>query len=229
VKRIVQSEILDLLPPDDPRAIRSRQDLRRINRLMGNHDLMADTLQKAFYNNPVKRITEIGSGDGEFLFRVAQKIAPRWPNAEATLIDLQKNISQETLAAFASVGWHAEAVVADVFDWPQIESDAIIANLFLHHFDDEQLAGLLRLISLRGKSFIAIEPCRACWPLFCSRWLRAIGCNDVTCHDAVVSVRAGFCGDELSALWPEKQGWQLTERRAGAFSHLFIAQKISQP
>lgn len=229
MKRIVQSEILDRLSPDDPRAIRSRQDLRRINRLMGNHHLMADALQKTFYNNPVKRITEIGSGDGEFLFRVAQKITPRWPNVEATLIDLQKNISEETLAAFASLDWHAEAVVADVFDWPQIESDAVIANLFLHHFNDEQLAGLLRMISLRGKSFIAIEPRRAGWPLFCSRWLRAIGCNEVTCHDAVVSVRAGFCDDELSALWPEKQGWQLTERRAGAFSHLFIAQKTSQP
>jgi hypothetical protein len=229
VKRIIQSEILDRLPPADPRAIRSRRDLRRINGLMGNHHLMADALQKVFCNNPIKRITEIGSGDGEFLFRVAQKIAPRWPDVQATLIDRQKKISQETLAAFASLGWHTEAVVADVFDWPQIESDAVTANLFLHHFDDEQLVALLRMISNRGKSFIAIEPRRACWPLFCSRWLRAIGCNDVTCHDAVASVRAGFCGDELSALWPEKQGWQLTERPAGAFSHLFIAQKTSQP
>jgi len=227
VKRIIQPEILDRLPPDDPRAIRSRQDLRRVNGLMGNHHLMAEALQKSFRDHPVKQIVEIGAGDGSFLFRVAQKIAPRWPDVQATLIDLQKNISQETLAAFASLGWHAEAMVADVFDWPQIESDAVIANLFLHHFDDEQLAGLFRMISRRTKLFIVIEPCRAHWPLFCSRWLRAIGCNDVTCHDAVVSVRAGFCGHDLSALWPEKQGWQLTERRAGAFSHFFIAQKTS--
>ncbi len=227
MKRIIQPEILDQLPPDDPRAILSRRDLQRINGLMGNHLLMADAFQKVVYKNPVRRITEIGSGDGSFLFRVAQKIAPRWPDVQATLIDLQKNIPQETLAAFASLGWHAEAMVADVFDWPQIESDAVIANLFLHHFDDRQLAGLLRLISHRGKSFIAIEPRRASWPLFCSRWLRAIGCNEVTRHDAVISVRAGFCGHELSALWPDKQDWQLTERPAGAFSHLFIAQKTS--
>jgi hypothetical protein len=229
VKRIIQSEILDLLPPDDPRAIRSRQDLRRINGLMGNHLLMADALQKSFHDHPVKQIVEIGAGDGSFLLRVAQKIAPRWPDVQATLIDLQKNISQETLAAFASLGWHAEAVVTDVFDWPQMESDAVIANLFLHHFDDIRLAELLRMISCRTKLFIVIEPRRAPWPLFCSRLLWAIGCNDVTCHDAVVSVRAGFYGSELSALWPEKHGWQLTERPAGAFSHLFIAQKTGQP
>jgi hypothetical protein len=43
----------------------------------------------------------------------------------------------------------------------------------------------------------------------------------------VVSVRAGFSGEELSALWPDRQTWRLTERRAGIFSHLFIAQKMS--
>jgi hypothetical protein len=63
--------------------------------------------------------------------------------------------------------------------------------------------------------------------LFCSRLLWAIGCNAVTRHDAVVSVRAGFSGGELSALWPDQQNWRLTEQRAGMFSHLFIARKIS--
>jgi hypothetical protein len=52
-----------------------------------------------------------------------------------------------------------------------------------------------------------------------------IGCNSVTQHDAPISVRAGFSGDELSALWPDKQNWWLTEQRVGAFSHLFIARR----
>jgi hypothetical protein len=63
--------------------------------------------------------------------------------------------------------------------------------------------------------------------LLCSRLLGAVGCNDVTRHDAVVSVRAGFSGCELSSLWTDNDNWQLTEQSAGAFSHLFIARKIS--
>jgi hypothetical protein len=43
----------------------------------------------------------------------------------------------------------------------------------------------------------------------------------------VLSVRAGFSGNELSALWPADGGWQLTERRAGHFSHLFIARRTA--
>lgn len=226
MKRIVQPELLDTLPPDDPRAVRSRRDLRRVNRWMRNHSIMAGAL-KNYLQASTAQITELGAGDGNFLLQVGRKLNSS--NVSATLLDLQKNVSAETLADFAKLGWRAEAVVADVFDWLQTSGagEVVIANLFLHHFKDAQLAALLRLISRRAKLFIALEPPRARWPLFCSRLLWAIGCNDVARHDATVSVRAGFSGNELSSLWPDKDNWQLTEQRAGAFSHLFIAQKIS--
>ena len=227
MKRIVEPEILDTLSPDDPRAIRSRRDLRRVNSWMRNHSIMADALKNSLNGRTPKQITELGAGDGNFLLSVAQKISSRSPNINVTLLDLQKNVSIETLAAFSKLGWHAEAVVADVFDWPQTSGEIVIANLFLHHFENERLTELLRVISKRAKLFVAIEPRRASLPLFFSRLLWAIGCNGVTRHDAVVSVRAGFSGKELSALWPDKQNWELTERRAGLFSHLFVAQKIS--
>ena len=41
MKRIVQPELLDSLPPGDPRAMRSRRDLRRVNAWMRNHAIMA--------------------------------------------------------------------------------------------------------------------------------------------------------------------------------------------
>ena len=48
--------------------------------------------------------------------------------------------------------------------------------------------------------------------------------NAVTRQDAAVSVRAGFQGEEISALWPVDSRWRLREQRAGLFSHLFLAQ-----
>jgi hypothetical protein len=102
-------------------------------------------------------------------------------------------------------------------------NDAVIANLFLHHFEDARLAELLRGIARIARVFIAVEPRRSRWALACSRQLWAIGCNRVTRHDAPVSVRAGFAGNELSRLWPTDGRWSLEERAAGCFSHLFIA------
>ena len=99
------------------------------------------------------------------------------------------------------------------------------ANLFLHHFPEAQLAELLRAAARLARVFIAVEPRRSARVLFFSRLLGLIGCNQVTRHDAPISVRAGFAGHELSRLWPAGQGWSLQERPAGWFSHLFIAQR----
>lgn len=235
MKRIVQTELLDRLLPADPRAIRSRRDLRRLNWWMRHHAIMAGVLRNHLPQSP-KQITELGAGDGSFLLHVVRKFKNvsarnrhRALPATATLLDLQDSVSPETFAAFAKSGWSAKSIVTDVFDW-EAAGDArqvIIANLFLHHFEDARLAELLQLISARTKLFIALEPRRAAWPLWCSRLLWAIGCNDVTRHDAPVSVRAGFSGNEISSLWPDKNKWRLTERPVGVFSHLFIAQKIN--
>jgi hypothetical protein len=228
VKRTVQPEWLDTLPPGDPRARRSRHDLRRVNRCMGHAHILASALESALLGRTPEKITELGAGDGNFLLSVAQRCATRWPAVQATLLDLQDNVSAETLAGFAAVGWRTDVVVADVFNWPLTAGTGgvVVANLFLHHFQDDRLAELLRLIAARAEVFIALEPRRAAWPLFCSHWLWGIGCNDVTRHDAAVSVRAGFSGAELSALWPQSPQWRLTERSRGAFSHLFVAQKL---
>jgi hypothetical protein len=84
---------------------------------------------------------------------------------------------------------------------------------------------LLRAVARQARIFIAIEPHRSERSLLFSRLLWLIGCNRVTRHDALVSVRAGFAGRELSRLWPAGQSWMLQERSAGWFSQLFIAQR----
>ncbi len=226
MKRIVQPELLDALPPDDARASRARRDLSRVNRWMHNHSIMAAALKNNLPSAP-GQITELGAGDGNFLLRVAKKMSPHWPGANATLLDRQKVVTPETVAAFAKLGWHVKALVADVFDWlPSGDTnEVVIANLFLHHFEDTQLSGLFRKISQNCRLFIAVEPNRFAFPSLVRPLLWIIGCNDVTRHDAVVSIRAGFVGREISALWPDQTNWPLTERRAGPFSHLFIARR----
>jgi len=228
MKRILQPELLDTLPADDPRAIRSRHDLRRVNAWMGNHARLAGVLLNAQGGRGPGRVTDLGTGDGSFLLRVARAISAHRRKVRAKLLDLQPIVAAETVREFAACGWSAETVVADVFDWLPISGghEVVITNLFLHHFPDARLEQLLALISERAELFIATEPRRAPWPRLCSRLLWALGCNAVTRHDAAASVRAGFSGDELSALWPPGPDWQLTEQCAGAFSHLFVARKV---
>ena len=65
-------------------------------------------------------------------------------------------------------------------------ADATVANLFLHHFREGELAHLLNLAAQQTKRFIACEPRRSRTALAGASLLRLIGCNDVTVHDADV-------------------------------------------
>jgi len=230
MKRRIEPELLDELAPENPQAMGSRKDLQRINALMGNDATMARALRAAFPGQGPGRVTELGAGDGEFMLRVGRRLCRAWQGATVALLDRQNIVRPETSNRFAALGWLLETVTADVFDWvhrPAGEPiEALVANLFLHHFSEAQLAELLREAAKRTQVFAAVEPRRSLWGLTFSRLLWLIGCNRVTRHDAVISVRAGFFGQELSQLWPADGSWRLKERPAGLFSHLFVAQRI---
>jgi hypothetical protein len=229
--RQVKPELLDTLPPDDPLAQASRNDLHRLNAWMGHGRIMSQSLRAAASERVPQHLIEIGAGDGLFMLRVAQRLSPTWSGIRATLLDKQSIVRSETFQTFQTLGWRAESVESDVFAWlrkPEpLAGDVVIANLFLHHFSAAQLQELLRGLTQRTNCFLALEPRRSALSLGSSRLVGLIGCNRVTRHDATVSVRAGFTGNELSRLWPADRGWTLQERPAGLFSHLFIARRLA--
>lgn len=230
-ERMVEPELLDELAADDPRAKRSRRDLRRVNAWMGNAATMARALRDAFPERAPRRIVELGAGDGEFMLRVARRLAGAWPEVELTLVDRQETTTPGCRAKFAVLGWEARAVKRDLFEWLRHAAgppaDAIVANLVLHHFSDGQLRALFGAAAVRTSVLTAVEPRRARLPLFFTRCLWLIGCNAVTRHDAQVSVRAAFARRELSDLWPSGGEWDLTEHPGGVFSHLFVARRAT--
>jgi hypothetical protein len=203
--------------------------LHRINRLMGNAGILAQALRSTLGNRTPREILELGTGDGQLLLDVARRLAPGWSGARAQLVDRISVVEPSVMQDFAALGWEAEPIACEVFDWfraPPRSSQIVVANLFVHHFGEEALQILFAEIAKSASLFIAVEPRRASVPLLASSLLWAIGCNAITRHDAKKSVRAGFTGNELSSLWPASPDWELTERTAGAFSHLFIARRL---
>jgi hypothetical protein len=210
--RVLEPEWLDALPPHDARALRSRADLRRVNALMGNGRHVAAALGNS------RRIVDLGAGDGSFMQGVVRRL--RRTDVAVTLVD--------RAIVPGEVHWQATPVAADAHEFlaqPGPCFDAIVANLFLHHFETAPLRRLLALAARRAPLLVACEPRRSRLALQASRLLGALGCNDVTRHDAAVSVRAGFRARELSALWPREPGWRLAEGPARPFGHLFVARR----
>jgi hypothetical protein len=219
--RVVVSEILDQLPSTDEAAARSRHDLARLNALMGHARLIRKHLTP-----DITRVADLGAGDGTLLLNALRSTQCV---REVVLVDQQQVANDNTLRALERIGISPVVAIADVFDWLAQQSrepnTAITANLFLHHFEGNSLQRLLGLASQRCDLFIACEPRRGAWPQLAASLVGLIGCNHVTRHDAVVSVRAGFRDRELTALWPDASNWRIEERAAGVFSHLFVARR----
>jgi Methyltransferase domain len=228
--RLVSAETLDGLSESDPAAMRSRRDLQRIHRVMGTRTILRRALLTQLASHPPGRplrVLELGAGDGTLMLGVARALGRQIGPVEITLLDRQQLVSQETQAAYADAGWHAQVAVCDVHDWAAASSNArdlTVCNLFLHHFEGAPLQALLAAIESSSTRFFACEPRRGRLALAASHLVGLIGANAVTREDAVLSVHAGFQGQELTQIWPQPaSGWKLDEYSAGLFSHCFLA------
>ena len=225
--RQVEPEWIDQLPADDPRALRSRRELHRINSWMMQPAIMARVLRRHHPEGPPRTMLDLGAGDGLFALQLARRLSHRWPNVTMTLHDRDDIVTGDTHEAMAHRGWLVKRAPADVFDFLKTAQpyDVVITNLFLHHFKPEDLSRLLAGVARIARTFVALEPRRSALTREMSRLLWLIGCTELTIRDAVTSSRAGFRDQELSAAWPREPGWVLHEHAAGLFGHCFVAKR----
>lgn len=225
--RQVEAERLDALDADDARARASRRDMRRVNVAIGTLSIALAALDRALGGVPPRTILELGAGDGSLMAKVAARCGDRWPGVHVTLVDRQAVVAADALATLRRCGWTATVVTGEALDWLAQPSEATwdvaFANLFVHHFSGDALVELLARVAARCRAFACCEPRRGRLGLAASHLLGALGAGAVTRHDAVSSVHAGFCGGELSALWPAAQRWRRDEYAAGWFTHCLVA------
>jgi 2-polyprenyl-3-methyl-5-hydroxy-6-metoxy-1,4-benzoquinol methylase len=205
VQRRLEPEILDSLPPEHPDALKSRRDLRVINRVMGNARWFRSALSGRV--RPGERVLELGSGTGE-LARHLRPVAP--------LIDSIDRVPPPPTWP-ASARWH-QADIQDFAGWN--DYPVVIGNLILHHFTDEALTTLGAAIRPHARLLVFSEPTRKRFNQhFWDFITPLVGAHPVTQHDGSVSIAAGFRGNELPlalGLDPKLWQWRVTSSWLGA-------------
>src|ERR1044071_7921229 len=72
----LEPEWLDSLPASDPKADRSRRDLRLLNVLMGNAGHLAAAARRALGGRARSEAGDLGAGDGTPMRRLARRLGP---------------------------------------------------------------------------------------------------------------------------------------------------------
>lgn len=227
-ERLVVPELLDSLAPGDPRARRSRRDLRRLHRAMGSVSIMKRAILSLRLAAPPRRVLDLGAGDGHLTLRLARAMGAAWSDVTLTIVDQHDLLSRATRQGYRALGWTVTVVAGDVRDWmaevPAAPFDLCISCLFLHHFDGGDLDALIKAIATNADAFVACEPRRNWLARRGSAMVGLLGANRVTREDAVKSVRAGYTGHELATHWPRGAApWHVAEYFALPFTHCFTA------
>ena len=169
IGRVICGEILDRLPADDPSALRSRLDLLAINALMGNIRWVRRALRRAMKGSrktsapggDAIRFVEIGAGDG----RLCRKVARWFPDAIVTGLDLAPRPAELPRAIFWRQG--------DLFEeLPGCAGEALVGTLILHHFPNESLIRIGRMLRDTGSCAFASRggrDSRISWAPSCGR------------------------------------------------------------
>jgi hypothetical protein len=195
VERRLEPEIIDGINADHPWAVRSRRDLRLVNFLMGNERWILRQIRR-FPEAARRGIVELGAGGGELLRSLAK-------HGPATGYDLAPRPARLP----AAVTWRQ----GDFRQWAgEIRGGVMVANLFLHHLSDDELARLGSLAD-RFRVLLFTEPHRseeALW--MADRILPLVG--EATRHDMPASIRAGFLERELPEALGLGPDWRVREQ-----------------
>ncbi|RNI25984.1 methyltransferase domain-containing protein [Rufibacter latericius] len=164
-QRSTETELMDdlTLASDDLR--RNLQELEFINVWLGGHEVVRNGLNQllksplfTFFPDKKLKIADLGSGGGDTLRMVAQwarqnQLAVELVgiDANAFMLEYSASLSQ----AYPEITYRQFDVFSPEF--AQERFDVVICSLFLHHFQDDALAGLLAQLSRQVRVAVLIN------------------------------------------------------------------------
>lgn len=187
MRRIVQPEKLDSLPPDHPDARASRRDLRFFNWYLGTERWFEGALLPAIKSGD--RVLELGAGEG----RLLGKLQAACPEGLCQRVGWVAMDFHQPEPCRDGLDW----ICADLLRFDDYERHPVVlGNMILHHFEASGLARLGKELDRHSRLLVFQEPARRTDVLFMCQ-LASLAMNRVTRHDAPASIRGGFRANEL--------------------------------
>jgi SAM-dependent methyltransferase len=201
--RSQQVEIMDDLDFQGEEMKNLLGDLKYVNKWLGGNKVTLDGIEKLLRGNSKKEpitILDIGCGDGQLLRNCAKYAENNGLKLKCIGLDFNKNIleyAENQSKDFPNIKFQK----VDVFLEEELipNCDIAVCTLFLHHFSDESIAELLKILLKKSNNGLVIndlQRSRIAFNLFkivSNLFLK----TDTAKHDGLVSIARGFKKDEL--------------------------------
>jgi SAM-dependent methyltransferase len=216
-RRATEPERLDEGVPE-PEALASLADLRFVNRWLSNRPRLLAAAGQFLAESPRPRLLDVGCGSAD----VPAALVRASPRVLAVGVDIKRLHLHATPREI-------RPVVADVRALPFAAGtfDVVTASLFLHHFDAQEVAPVLRsLFAVARRVLIVNDLRRARVPyLFGRAVFPALFRSRVSVDDGLISIRRAFTERELRAAFADA-GIQVRVRRTWPYRLLAVAEKV---
>jgi SAM-dependent methyltransferase len=200
-------EILD--DPATPNAVResAMRDVARSNGLFGGANAVLREVRRIDVHDR-SIVLDVGTGIGDIPSRIG---------ADTIGLDVAESVLRVARPRVGAV------VAGSALALPLRDAcaDVVICSQLLHHFEDAQLATLLRELHRVSRRVVIVSDLQRSWLAAAGFWLAstALRFHPVTRHDGIVSVLRGFTATELREIVRQAIGVEPRVRR-GAFWRL---------
>ncbi len=188
---------MDDLSASGPVINQTLVELETINTLLGGNYVTLNGLDKLIQGKPLKntlRIADLGCGGGDILRLVSNWLEKKEINSELIGIDANPNIIAFAQKHTSQKNISYQAVNIFSEDFKKQQFDVVIATLFFHHFDSDQLAEFLSQLRRQTSIGIVINDLHRHWFAYYSiKWLTALfSKSPMVKNDAALSVARSF-------------------------------------
>lgn len=204
-----QKEILDDLDLPDRELAKNLEELGRVNRRLGGHNIvkraLRELLEHQSLGKPLK-ITDIGCGGGDTLRALYRSDLYKKYTLQLCGVDISNaavTIAQDSSSQQPEIQYQT----LDIFKIPpEFKSDIVLFNLVLHHFSDSQIRGILKRLKKHCRFIIINDLQRHPLPYFLFQGVSTLWkFSHISRHDGLLSIRKSF----------KKKEWHQLLQQAG--------------
>ena len=201
-QRSNQAETMDDLALEGDLLRDTLYQLARINYWLGGYRPTIGAIKKMIQKQPENQlitIVDVGCGGGDMLREIAGFGRKYHRNFKLIGIDANSfiiNYAREKTVKYPEIEYISQNIFSDEF--AKLEYDIAMFNLVLHHFSDDEIIRLLKLIVAQAKMGVIVNDLHRSALAYFLFQIVCLGIsNPMARDDGLISILKGFKKEEL--------------------------------